>query len=170
MLNKASLSVIMVSLLASVAAEASEPQDAAEPSSNCWARAGTYYSIDPWLLYSIAQQESRLNPRALNVNADGTYDIGLMQINSSHLPALAKFGFTEQSLWDPCTNIHVGAWVLRQGMAVFGNNWRAVGAYNAGTKRDARQESKRENYALSVYKRYNANQRLPQLASTESAK
>ncbi len=32
-----------------------------------------------------------------NKNTNGSEDIGLMQINSAHLPRLAKFGITRQS-------------------------------------------------------------------------
>ena len=40
-----------------------------ESTKNCWVDAGTRYQIDPWLLYSIAQQESSLNPLAVNHRA-----------------------------------------------------------------------------------------------------
>merc|ERR1711862_384254 len=104
----------------------------AASSSNCWVDAGTRYQVDPWLLYAIAEQESSLNPLAVNHNnRDKSRDVGIMQINSFWFPKLEKYGLSEQRLFDPCTNIHVGAWILSQSIQVFGNNWRAVGAYNA---------------------------------------
>lgn len=115
------------------------------------------YGFDPWLLYSIATQESGLNPRALNRNADGTFDIGMMQVNTKHLPLLATYGIQLEDLWDPCTNIHAGAWVLAHGVKVFGANWNAVGAYNAGTKKSKERDALRAKYANRVhgiYRRY----------------
>ena len=53
---------------------------------NCWDKAARYYHVDPYLLYAIANVESGMNPYAVGQNRDGTRDVGLMQINSSHLP------------------------------------------------------------------------------------
>jgi soluble lytic murein transglycosylase-like protein len=62
--------------------------------SACWDEAARTYGVDPWLLYGIAQVESSLDPHALNLRhlqRTGSYDIGLMQINSRNLPALANW-------------------------------------------------------------------------------
>jgi soluble lytic murein transglycosylase-like protein len=129
---------------------------------NCWVAASQRYGVDAWLLYSIAQQESSLNPRALNRNKDGTFDIGIMQINSSHLTTLAGFGIRAEHLWEPCLNIQVGAWILADSIRQFGPNWNAVGGYNVGTKRSKHKETLRERYARRVYLRYQRNLRLQQ--------
>ena len=112
----------------------------------CWEDAAARYGINAYLLHAIAKTESGLNPRAINRNKNGTYDIGLMQINSSWFPTLRKYGITEEHLYDPCTSIHVGAWILAQNMQRLGNSWTAVGAYNSG-KPDLRLK-----YAQKVYK------------------
>lgn len=112
----------------------------------CWQEAAARYGMNPYLLYAIAKTESSLNPRAINRNKNGSYDIGLMQINSWWLPKLRKYGIEEEHLWDPCTNLHVGAWVLAQNMHRMGNTWEAVGAYNA------RDPDLRKKYAHKVYK------------------
>lgn len=129
----------------------------AEPGDNCWVQAADRYGVDAWLLYSIATQESGINPRALGRNRDGTYDIGVMQINSTHLPRLAKYGIRLEHLWDACMNIHVGAWILAQAIQQFGANWNAVGAYNAGTAKSKKRDALRAKYASRVhgiYRRY----------------
>ncbi|MDN0082358.1 lytic transglycosylase domain-containing protein [Crenobacter sp. SG2305] len=123
---------------------------------NCWQEAGARYGVEPWLLYAIAKKESHMNPGAYGRNADGSYDIGLMQINSNHLPKLAQYGITEASLLDPCTNINVGAWLLSWNFYRNGKNTFSLGAYNAGTRRSDRQEERRQKYAndvLAIYER-----------------
>ncbi|MCP1465923.1 transglycosylase SLT domain-containing protein [Pseudomonas sp. S3E17] len=120
---------------------------------NCWQLAASRYHVDPLLLYAIAKVESGLNPSARNLNSDGSQDIGLMQINSRHLPALARFGITEQHLiTQPCTSVMVGAWILAGFIREQGYGWQAVGAYNAGVKPD--REARRSRYALAVWRYY----------------
>jgi soluble lytic murein transglycosylase-like protein len=112
----------------------------------CWEQAAHRYGVNTYLLYAIAKTESNLNPKAINRNANGSYDIGLMQINSSWLPTLRRYGVSEKDLYEPCINIQVGAWVLANNMQRMGNSWNAVGAYNA------KSPKLRAKYALKVYK------------------
>ncbi|WP_244137491.1 MULTISPECIES: lytic transglycosylase domain-containing protein [Burkholderia] len=118
----------------------------------CWQVAADRYQIDPLLLYAIARVESNFNPRAYNFNRDGSRDIGLMQVNSIHLPQLARFGILEAQLIEPCTSVIVGAWVLAAAVRRFGYTWQAVGAYNAGYAAD--RDSLRERYAMKVWRYY----------------
>ena len=97
---------------------------------NPFVEAGERYGIDPWLLYSISKVESGGNPMAINKNRNGTTDIGIMQINTVHLPTLAKFGITQQNLWHPETNINVGAWVLAGCVNKHGYTYKALDCYN----------------------------------------
>ncbi|WP_322881623.1 transglycosylase SLT domain-containing protein [Pandoraea sputorum] len=122
-------------------------------SADCWFKAGQQHNIDPLLLYSIAKVESSLNPKAFNRNRNGTYDVGLMQINSSHLPWLSKVGITRESLvTDSCTSVMVGAQILSGFIAQYGYTWEAVGAYNAGGRADRREH--RQRYATKVWRHY----------------
>ncbi len=114
--------------------------------SACWEDAAEQYGVNAYLLYAIAKTESNLNPSAVNRNKNGSYDIGLMQINSRWLPTLRKYGIEEAQLWDACINIQVGAWVLAQNLRRMGNSWEAVGAYNA------RNPELRIKYAQKVYR------------------
>lgn len=111
-----------------------------------WESVAKKYAVNPYMLYAIATTESGLRPNIVSAaNSNGSYDIGLMQINSSWLPKLKGFGITEESLLkDSCTNLEVGAWILADNMQRHGNTWTAVGAYNAKT------ESKRIAYAKKV--------------------
>ena len=85
-----------------------------------------------------------------------TVDIGLMQINSSHLRPgrpLADAGWTERDLYEPCTNIHVGAWLLAENIRRMGPKWDAVGAYNAvcSQLKGVACESARKKYINRVW-------------------
>lgn len=100
----------------------------------CFIASGLKYNLDPQLLWSIAMVESRGRANAINVNQGEkvTEDLGVMQVNSSWLPALAKYSITrERLLKEPCLNIDVGAWILAGTIARYGWQWNAVGAYNA---------------------------------------
>lgn len=119
----------------------------------CWEQAGLSFHISPTLLYAIAEQESNLNTRAIGKNKDGSYDIGLMQINSRHLPRLQKLGIHEQQLLNnSCLSIFVGASILAEFINQYGYSWEAVGAYNAGTM--PKNETSRMRYAKKIWQRY----------------
>jgi soluble lytic murein transglycosylase-like protein len=96
----------------------------------CWQEVADKYQVNANLLYAIAKTESSLNPTAVNHNANGSYDIGLMQINSSWLSTLQRFGIKEKDLYRPCVSIEVAAWILAQNMQRHGATWAAIGAYN----------------------------------------
>jgi soluble lytic murein transglycosylase-like protein len=117
------------------------------PASACWEEAASYYKVSAHLLYAIAKTESGLNPKAINrSNKNGSYDIGLMQINSRWLPTLRKHGIKEEQLYDACTSIQVAAWILSDNMRRMGSTWEAVGAYNAAAP------ALRVKYAWKVYR------------------
>jgi soluble lytic murein transglycosylase-like protein len=127
----------------------------------CWERAAERHGVDPMLLFAIAKVESSLNPAAVNrshTNRTSSYDIGLMQINSSHLPRLAKHGIYEKHLYDACTNIDVGAWILSDVIQRHGYNWNAIGAYNAACVQLKGKDcvDARATYANKVYRALNA--------------
>ncbi|WP_241426286.1 lytic transglycosylase domain-containing protein [Geobacter benzoatilyticus] len=110
----------------------------------CFEEAGAEYGISPLLLRTISKGESNFNPVAVNYNTNGSYDFGLMQINSSWAPTLRKMGIPWEALADPCTNVKVGAWVLSQCVQDYGYTWAAVGCYNSRTP------SKRNRYASRI--------------------
>src|SRR5471032_2934529 len=69
---------------------------------DCIDDASVYHGVNPALLHAIAQHESGMRAGAVNRNANGTEDLGLMQINSSWLSTLKKYGVTRQSLFNAC--------------------------------------------------------------------
>ena len=111
----------------------------------CFEEAGELYGISPLLLWAIAAVESDFDPRALNRNPDGSYDFGLMQINSFWAEEIGMRNWL--MLGDPCTNIKTGAWILSHCIKRHGYTWEAVGCYNA------QSPQKRVTYANRVYRK-----------------
>ena len=122
----------------------------------CFEHAAQRYGVPVSLLKAISLQESSGRANAFNRNPNGSYDMGLMQINSTWLPTLARHGISAQHLWDPCVSILVGAWILSNNFSRLGYNTQGLGAYNAVSPH------KRERYARQVLRR------LPQVASASS--
>ncbi|WP_396432688.1 lytic transglycosylase domain-containing protein [Limnohabitans sp.] len=117
----------------------------------CFELAAQRYRVPVQLLKAIAMQESGGRAHAVNRNSNGSYDIGMMQINSFWLPKLARHGITQQDLFDPCVSVLVGAWVLSDNFARLGYNTQGLGAYNASTP------YKRERYARAILRRLGHN-------------
>lgn len=109
----------------------------------CFDEAGARYGINPIILRSIAKVESNFNPRAVNRNKNGSYDFGLMQINSSWARTIGLERWN--SLGDACYNTMTGAWILANCMNKYGYSWKAIGCYNSQTP------DKRDRYALAVF-------------------
>lgn len=110
----------------------------------CYNIASTHYKVPSKLLKAIAKTETKYNPYAVHWNNNKTYDIGIMQINSTWLPKLNRVGITQADLLDGCKNIQVGAWILASNIKQYGFNNKAIGAYNARTS------YKQEIYARKV--------------------
>ena len=124
------------------------------PYMSCFEKAADKYGLNPLILAAMAEQESSFNPKALN-ESESSRAVGLMQIHSWWFPLLEEqYRISEDSLYEPCLNIQVGAWILAQKVQRYGNTWRAVGSYFAGTARTDRIEKLRDDYANSVARRY----------------
>lgn len=114
-------------------------------SADCFDSAATYHGVNSLVLRAIAWHESRMQAQALRRNSNGSFDIGLTQINSVHMPALALYGIEPGHLLNGCVSAFVGAWHLRQKMQRHGNTWAAVGAYHSETPQ------LRDRYALAIH-------------------
>lgn len=94
---------------------------------------GEKRGVDPYLLVSITRQESGFEPTTVS-NAGA---VGLMQIMPAEAQSIAAQanlgGVTRESLFDPATNIAVGAAEYSQKLErMNGNPTLAIAAYNAG--------------------------------------
>lgn len=116
---------------------------------DCFTEAGQRQQISPHYLRAIVRVESNYNPLAENKKS---HALGMMQILPWHFPYLEeKYHIKKDALLDPCTNIHVGAFILRGFINQYGNTWRAIGAYGVGNAKTKEAEQQRQKYAEKVY-------------------
>jgi soluble lytic murein transglycosylase-like protein len=145
------LAFSLVLICADAAAETSDEQRCIEASAR-------YNRLPPALLLAIRRQEAG-RVGLWRGNADGSYDYGVMQINSRWLPKMEARGYTAQALvYDACASIAAGAWILAQALAAHGSwdrrdaaaraYWLAVGDYHSKTPALNRA------YAERVWTRY----------------
>jgi soluble lytic murein transglycosylase-like protein len=114
---------------------------------DCLDDAAAFQHVSTQLVHAIAQHESGMRADAVNTNSNGSEDIGLMQINSSWLPKLSRYGIRRELLFNACVNAYVGTWILAANIRQFGPTWKAVGAYNAVSTQ------KQLIYANAIYRR-----------------
>ncbi|GEM_PF-1777836 len=126
------------------------------------------FSLQPEILYAIADHESGYNPWALNIegrsvypssreealtivakNQGKSFDVGLMQVNSYWI---RKFELTPAEALEPEENLRLGAWILRYCLDKYGYNWRAIGAYHTGSPKNLPGRSRA--YAIKVMNKY----------------
>jgi soluble lytic murein transglycosylase-like protein len=104
----------------------------------CVAKASALFDINPLLLMAVRQQEAgKVGQYSSNTNK--THDVGPMQINVNvWLDTMEReFNVTlEELLYDACTNVYMGAWILdneidslKEGESI----WSAVGNYHSRT-------------------------------------
>ena len=101
-----------------------------------YVESGEMFNVEPQLLWVIDKTEFIFDTKALNKNKNGTYDIGIMQINSIHLPELKeKYNIKKEDLYNPRVNIHIGAMILKRCLDKHkGNLTNGVTCYNGRIK------------------------------------
>jgi soluble lytic murein transglycosylase-like protein len=128
---------------------------------SCIGASARYNGLPPALLLAVRQQEGG-RTGFWRRNADGSFDYGVMQINSRWLPVLQPLGYTASALtYDACASIAAGAWMLAQALAAARSwnqanpdpdaYWRAVGDYHSRTP------ALNRGYAERVWARYRRN-------------
>lgn len=112
----------------------------------CFENAARRRNISVDLLRAIGHVESRFRPWVTNTESGA---IGVMQIMPIHLKWLRKYGIDRDDLYDGCTNINVGAFVLADMIRMFGPTWRASAPTVPGSRRirSVRGSATRISYA-----------------------
>lgn len=83
--------------------------------SECLKTVSARYEIHPDVLLALLLVEGGTVGQNSRANDNGSYDIGLFQINTIHRPALAALGVSEEELRnDGCLNAAVAGWHLRR--------------------------------------------------------
>lgn len=124
----------------------------------CLSRMAARFEVPVALLTAVREQEGG-RVGSWHANADGSFDYGVMQINSRWLPQLELQGYSAKLLtYDACASIAAGAWILSNALADAGvwrtdaadphAYWRAVGRYHSLTP------SLNRAYAEGVWARY----------------
>ena len=77
---------------------------------DCINHAAITYHVPATIILSVIRQENGRNGQA-KPNKNGTFDYGVMQINTIWLSKLASYGYTKDELQnDPCKNVKAGTW------------------------------------------------------------
>ncbi len=106
---------------------------------SCLILAAQTYHVPPAALIGIMHVEGGAVGQAVR-NSNGTYDLGPMQVNTIWVPQLARLWNVDQKTatnWvrdNPCVNVHVSAWILRQRYDEAGQDlFKAIGNYHSKT-------------------------------------
>ncbi len=105
----------------------------------CMAAAAAFYHLPPRVLPSIHAVEGG-KAGLVQQNANGTADLGLMQVNSIWIRPLARYArmsdeaVAERLVGDPCFNIAAAAAIMRVYLdEAHGNLMIAIGHYHSHT-------------------------------------
>lgn len=105
----------------------------------CIIAASNMYSVPEEVIIGILRTEGGRVGQAVQ-NTNNTYDLGLMQINTIWIPELAtnwQMSETDTANLvkdEPCVNIQVGAWILKQKINQTGSLEKGIAFYHSGTK------------------------------------
>ncbi|MBC6414477.1 MAG: lytic transglycosylase domain-containing protein [Chromatiales bacterium] len=125
--------ILIVSLAHSAAANIDPDYNLTSEIAACIASAAHQHNLDPLLLLAVKYVETAdRTDTPIRYNKNGSWDIGLMQINTVWRDTLHRYGIDYNDLEIPCTNIAVGAWILANNIKRKGL-WEGVGAYHSST-------------------------------------
>lgn len=93
------------------------------------------YNVPFLLLKVIAISEnSMMDPNLVRKNKNGTYDIGLFQINTAKITDKELKHIKKNDLKRPEVSTNVAAFILRKIIVKKGYSWETIGEYHSKTK------------------------------------
>lgn len=101
----------------------------------CTNYASQRFGVHPLVIRSIIEVEGG-KMGTVSKNSNGTYDLGIMQINTIHLKDIeSNFPGIDATLLinSPCANIAVGTWILSSRIKEAPDLWTGVGNYHSRT-------------------------------------
>lgn len=98
-----------------------------QPIENLIKKSAQQNNVPPGVLSAILWQESRFDPKAVNVNDDGSKDRGIGQIHNKSFPNIS-----DAQAFNPSFAIPWAARKLASDFQNFGEWGRAIAAYNVG--------------------------------------
>jgi Transglycosylase SLT domain len=105
----------------------------------CMVAAAAFYHLPPRVLPSIQAVEGG-QIGSVHVNANGTADLGVMQVNTIWIRPLSRYARLEPTvvatrlIYDPCFNIAASGAIMRTYIAqAHGNLMLAIGYYHSHT-------------------------------------
>jgi len=110
------------------------------------------YGISTKILWAIMKVESDYK-KTIHNNPNGSFDIGVMQINSIWINSLVNKGFKADIL-DDGNNINIAGYILKENMDKGYSLWQAVGRYHSRDKRLQAVYIKRVKRAMNEQKYY----------------
>lgn len=141
-----------IALVLSLASGFASGQVLAASREACIASAAARYQVPVDLIRAIIKTEGGTTGQTVG-NNNGSRDMGLMQVNTIHLPMLARYGITRDMVVnDECLNIQLGTFILHRELSRGGDFWTNVGAYNSRTPvHNVRYRAKVWNNLLKIW-------------------
>lgn len=104
-----------------------------QSTAQCVVEASVRYQVPELLLHAILMKENGRTGHYTR-NKNGTYDLGLAQINTSWMTEFSKYGIKpEHVMNDACINVALSAYILKYNWVRQERDWfKAVVAYNIG--------------------------------------
>jgi len=105
----------------------------------CLFMASNTYQVPAAVMIGIMQVEGGHIGQEAGPNADGSYDLGPMQVNTQWLLKLSQIWHVDKHtarVWvrdNGCVNVHVAAWILRQKIADSGSLYGGIAWYHSAT-------------------------------------
>jgi hypothetical protein len=105
----------------------------------CLLMASNMYQVPLPTLIGILRVEGGHIGQESGPNFNGTYDLGVMQVNTLWVPQLAQIWHVNDATareWirdNTCVNVHVAAWILKQKIAETGSLYGGIAYYHSAT-------------------------------------